>query len=92
MLTLTPEAVEAVDTLLHCDEKIPQAAGLRLGAKDDQDIAVALTLSPADEDQVIEDAGARVFVAPEIATMVDDAVLHAEEQGGRFAFGLVPKR
>jgi hypothetical protein len=33
-----------------------------------------------------------VFVAPEIATMVDDAVLHAEEQGGRFAFGLVPKR
>jgi Fe-S cluster assembly iron-binding protein IscA len=91
MLTLTTEAAEAVDTLLN-DPQIPDDAGLRLSANSEQDIAVALTEGPADGDQVIEDGGARVFVAPELAPMLDEATLLAEEQDGRIAFGLAPQQ
>jgi len=78
--------------MLLAPDSIPAEAGLRIAATEDQSqLSVAVTEGPAPGDQVIEDQGARVFVDPQVAPMVDDATLHAENQDGRIAFGLAPQ-
>jgi Fe-S cluster assembly iron-binding protein IscA len=91
MLTLSPSAVEAVDHLLH-GESVPEGAGLRIGTTDDaQQLTLALTAAPAPGDEVIEESGARVFVDPQAAPLVDNAQLEAQTQGDQVAFGLAPQ-
>ena len=91
MLTLTPEAVQAVDTILSSDE-VPEDAGLRIApTPDDSQLSLQLAEAPAQGDQIIEQEGARVFVDAQVAPMVDAALLHAEAQDGRIAFGLAPQ-
>src|ERR671915_371174 len=50
---------------------------------------VALAPVPAEEDQVVEESGAQVFLEPHAAEALDDKVLDAEIEGGevRFAVG-----
>jgi Fe-S cluster assembly iron-binding protein IscA len=90
MLTLAPSAVEAVDALLH-DPQVPDDAGLRISATDDAQLTVGIVTAPAPGDQVIEDQGARVFVDPGAAPLVDDAELEAHSQGNQIAFALTPR-
>jgi iron-sulfur cluster assembly protein len=89
MLTLSPSAVEAVDSLLHRPE-VPDDAGLRIRSAGESQLAIEIVPQPAPGDQVIEDGGARVFVEPEAAPILDDAELEARTQGDQIAFGLVP--
>lgn len=86
MLTLTPSAVEAVDSLLH-NPSVPDDAGLRI-SKGESELTLELAPSPAPGDQVIEESGARVFVDAEAAPLLDDAQLEARKQGNQIAFGL----
>jgi iron-sulfur cluster assembly protein len=93
MLTLSPSAVEAVDALLEGPE-VPDEAGLRIAATEDSPepaLSVQIAPEPAPEDQVIEEGGARVFVDPTAAPLLDDAQLEAEAQGDQIAFGIVPR-
>jgi iron-sulfur cluster assembly protein len=90
MLTLTPSAVEAVDTLLQ-NPSIPDDAGLRIAATDDSHLTVGLAPAPEPGDQVIEEGGARVFVDPGAAPYIDDAQLEARAEGDQIAFGLSPQ-
>jgi Fe-S cluster assembly iron-binding protein IscA len=90
MLTLSPSAVEAVDTLLH-GPSVPEDAGLRIGAAGESQLTAQLVAEPAPGDQVIEDGGARVFVDPEAAPMLDDAQLEVRTEGDQIAFGLTPQ-
>jgi iron-sulfur cluster assembly protein len=87
MLTLSPSAVEAVDSLLHSPE-VPDDAGLRIRTAGDSQLAVEIAAEPAPGDQVIEDGGARVFVEPEAAPILDNAELDVRTEGDRVAFGL----
>lgn len=89
MLTLSDSAVEAVDRLLRTPE-IPDDAGLRIRATGESQFAVEIVLEPAPGDQVIEEAGARVFVDSEAALMLGDAELNARTEGDQVAFGLMP--
>jgi Fe-S cluster assembly iron-binding protein IscA len=92
MLTLTPEAVQAVDSILHSDA-VPEAAGLRIAATQDaSQLSVQIAEGPAPGDQIIEERGARVFVDEQVAPIVDDATLHADNQDGRIAFGLAAQQ
>ncbi len=87
MLTLSPSAVEAVDSLLHRPE-VPDDAGLRISAAGESQLTIAIAPEPGPDDQVIEEGGARVFVEPEVAPMLDDVELDARTQGDQVAFGL----
>ena len=90
MLTLTPNAATAIRALVNGSD-LPDAAGLRIA--DDPSGAAALTLTlaavPAEDDQVLDDGGARVFLAPQAATLLDDKTLDAGTDGeGRLQFGI----
>ena len=90
MLTLSPSAVEAVDALLH-SPTVPDDAGLRIGTAGEQQLTVELAPEPAPGDQVIEEGGARVFVDPEAAPILDNVQLEAQTDGDQIAFGLAPQ-
>ena len=89
MLTLSPSAVEAVDSLLHRPE-VPDDAGLRIRSAGESQLAIEIAPQPAPGDQIIEAGGARVFVESQAAPFLDDAELEARTQGGQIAFGLTP--
>jgi iron-sulfur cluster assembly protein len=89
MLTLSQSAVEAVDNLLSTPE-IPDEAGLRIRPAGESQLTVELAAEPAPGDQVIEEAGARVFVDSDAAPMLDNAELDARMEGDQVAFGLTP--
>jgi iron-sulfur cluster assembly protein len=87
MLTLSPSAVEAVDSLLQRPE-VPDDAGLRIRTAGESQLAIAIAPEPGPDDQVIEEGGARVFVEPEAAPMLDNVELDARTEGEQVAFGL----
>lgn len=89
MLTLSPSAVEAVDTLLQRPE-VPDHAGLRIRTAGESQLTIAIAPEPGPDDQVIEQGGARVFVEPEAAPMLDNVELDARTEGDQVAFGLAP--
>jgi iron-sulfur cluster assembly protein len=90
MLTLTPSAVEAVDTLLHSSPEVPDDAGLRIGSAGPSQLTIELAAEPAPGDQVIEEGGARVFVDAGAAPLLENAQLEARQEGDQIAFGLSP--
>lgn len=87
MLTLSPSAVEAVDSLLQSPE-VPEDAGLRIDTAGESQFSLEIALEPAPGDQVIEEGGARVFVDPDAALILDNAELEARSDGNQVAFGL----
>jgi Fe-S cluster assembly iron-binding protein IscA len=89
MLTLSPSAVDAVDSLLHGPE-VPDDAGLRICTSGESQLTLEIAPEPAPGDQVIEEGGARVFVDSEAAPMLDTAELDARTEGDQVAFDLTP--
>jgi len=87
MLTLSPSAVDAVDSLLHNPE-VPDEAGLRIDTAGESQFTIEIAPEPAPGDQVIEEGGARVFVDAQAAPMLDNAELDARRDGNQVAFGL----
>jgi len=87
MLTLSDSAVEAVDNLLQSPE-VPDDAGLRIDTAGEAHFSLEIAIEPAPGDQVIEEGGARVFVDPAAAPMLDNAELDARRDGNQVAFGL----
>jgi Fe-S cluster assembly iron-binding protein IscA len=87
MLTLSPSAVEAVDSLLQRPD-VPDEAGLRIRTAGESQLTIAIAPEPAPGDQVIEQGGARVFVEPDAVPMLDNVELEARAQGDQVAFGL----
>ena len=83
MLTITDEAVHAIDQILAARE-MPDNAGIRittgsrLPADGNEGPGVRMELAPAPEDgdEVLE--GAPVFLEPETAMLLDDKQLDAE--------------
>jgi iron-sulfur cluster assembly protein len=85
MLTLTDNAVSAIRTLTSQPD-LPQETGLRIMAQGDEGASsfqLALAEAPVAGDQVVEEGGARVFVEPTAAVVLDDKALDAQvnEQG-----------
>jgi iron-sulfur cluster assembly protein len=95
MLVLTETAAEVVKSVTS-NPQAPEAAGLRISSSVPvAESASALQLEavpgPAEDDQVLEAAGALVFVAPQAAVFLDDKVLDAqvnEEGSARFSLGV----
>jgi iron-sulfur cluster assembly protein len=92
VLTLTSNAAEALKTIAEASPELPSESGLRIQAEPTEEGRVSLGLtmvaSPDVDDQVIEEAGARVFVEPETAAILEDKILDATVAGDRVQFTL----
>jgi iron-sulfur cluster assembly protein len=80
MLALTDRAVEAVKEIVSSSGEASEAGGLRLTAEsagEQASFRLRVVPMPAEDDAVIEDHGARVFVEAEAATLLDAMVLDA---------------
>jgi iron-sulfur cluster assembly protein len=91
MLTLTENASTIVRTITT-QAAGTEEGGLRISspAAESADLAVAVADSPEPRDEVVEVAGARVFLEENAAAALNDKILDAEvdEAGAvRFAIG-----
>ena len=89
LLTLTDNAVEAVKHIVSSSEEISETGGLRLVAEQtgmQTNLGLSVVPLPAEDDEVIEEQGARVFLEPEAAALLDDKVLDASVEQNQVAF------
>ena len=89
MLTLTENASKIVQTV---SEQITGSteAGLRISSQDaGKDFAVQAAESPAPGDEVVESAGAKVFLSEDASQALSDKVLDAQmDANGAVQFAL----
>ena len=93
MLTLTENATLVIKSITGV-EGAPEGAGVRISQENPTDPALAVTTTeaPRPGDQVVEEAGARVFLEENAANALDDKILDAavDDKGG-VEFLLVPQ-
>jgi len=95
MLVLTEAAAEAVKSVTSAPQA-REGAGLRIASSVPQPqepgaLQVTAAPGPGQDDQVIEAAGARVFLEPQAAAYLEDKVLDGQidAQGkARFSLGM----
>jgi Fe-S cluster assembly iron-binding protein IscA len=84
MLSLTETATTVIRSIVGSSE--PDTGGLRIASTNDgqESFTVATASEPIEGDQVVEESGARVFLEPGAALLLDDKVLDArvDEKGG----------
>ncbi len=90
MLTITPPAAEAIESIVSATEGASEDAGLRISQGMDSEgrssLALAVVEEPEAGDEVIEEAGAPVFLAPDAAPLLDDKVLDVRYDAGQVGF------
>ena len=93
MLVLTEAAAEVVKAITSTPQA-PEAAGLRIAPSaaesgDPGALQVSAAPGPSENDQVIEAAGAHVYLEPRAAAFLEDKVLDAEvDTEGKAHFSL----
>ena len=91
MLTLTDNAVSVIRTLTSQPE-VPEGCGLRIAADttgDSAGLTLSLATAPAEGDQVMDDHGARLFLEPTAADVLNDKALDADvDEQGKVSFAL----
>ena len=93
MLTLTENASTVVKTIVDQSAEA-QEAGLRISqdAVDSPALHVIPTEAPQPGDQVLEEAGARVFLEETAAQTLDDKILDAQvDESGGVQFSITPQ-
>jgi Fe-S cluster assembly iron-binding protein IscA len=84
VLTLTDSATAEIRNLIDNNPEVPDDAGVRIATSTDgATLTLSLALVPSEDDAVVNEHGARVFLEPAAAQMLDDKALHAavDEQG-----------
>ena len=89
MLTLTENATSVIRSFAD-HPGLDHNAGLRIAATEASDgLLVSAVRDAIDGDQVLEVAGARVFLEPSVAPMLHDKILDARvDDGGKVEFML----
>jgi Fe-S cluster assembly iron-binding protein IscA len=91
MLTLTDSAKDAVREMVAAEDA-PEGSGLRIAAEEGTDGDAALSLeiaaAPAEGDAVVDEDGARIFLEPTAASLLEDMVLDVEPHGDHVHFTL----
>jgi Fe-S cluster assembly iron-binding protein IscA len=86
-LALTDNAVEAVKNIVSVSDN--ETSGLRMVAERagmQANFQLSVVPLPAEDDEVIEERGARIFLEPEAASLLDDKVLDASVEQNQVAF------
>jgi iron-sulfur cluster assembly protein len=89
LLALTDSAVEAVKNIVSSSDEASETGGLRMVAEQagmQTNLQLSVVTLPAEDDEVIEEQGARVFLEPEAASLLDDKVLDASLEQDQVAF------
>jgi Fe-S cluster assembly iron-binding protein IscA len=92
LLALTDRAVEAVKEIVSSSGEATETGGLRLSAEREGTQAsfkLRLASLPAEDDAVIEERGARVFVDADAAELLDDKMLDAMIDQDQVAFTVI---
>jgi iron-sulfur cluster assembly protein len=91
LLTITENAEQALDAVAAA-ENAPEGAGVRIsqgvGADGQPAVGLALVPGPQPGDAVVDQANTPVFLAAEVAEMMDDKILDARVEGDQIAFRL----
>jgi iron-sulfur cluster assembly protein len=91
MLTLTDTARQLVRGMVEAEDAAEEG-GLRItagrNAAGEAALALELAAEPAEGDQVVDEDGSRVFLEPEVATLLDDKVLDVQQHGDHYHFSL----
>jgi iron-sulfur cluster assembly protein len=89
MFAMTDAAAEAVKGVVS-SRGAPEGAGLRIATPPDAapggGLEVALAAVPAEDDEVIDEGGAHVFLESRAAEALDDKLLDAWVEGGQVRF------
>ena len=75
--------------IISSSDEISETGGLRMVAEragTQANFQLSVVRLPAEDDEVIETQGARVFLAPEAASLLDDKVLDADVAHDQVAF------
>jgi Fe-S cluster assembly iron-binding protein IscA len=102
MLKVTENAGQAIESLV-ANAEMPDGSGLRIDAPDQPPatpdgsgapLQLEVTSQPAEQDQVVSEGDARVFVAPAAAPILDDKVLDVQvsEDKARVQFVIGPQQ
>ena len=89
MLALTENAVEAVQGILSSSEETVERGGVRLVAESagpGTNFQLSVVALPAEDDEVIEEQGARVFLDREAASLLEDKILDANIEADEVTF------
>jgi iron-sulfur cluster assembly protein len=89
VLALTDTAVEAVRRIVTSAEEVDEAGGLRMVAErtgTQASFQLSVVRLPGEDDEVIEEQGARVFLEPEAASLLDDKILDARLEQNQVEF------
>ena len=97
MLVLTEAATEVVKSLTSTPQA-PEGTGLRIASSgpdsgDPGALQVTAAAGPGENDQVIDAAGAHIYVEPQAVAYLDDKVLDAQvDSDGKAHFSLGMQR
>lgn len=89
LLALTDNAVEAVREIVSSSDEASETGGLRMVAEragTQANFQLSVVALPAEDDEVIDEQGARVFLEQEAASLLDDKVLDASVEQDQVAF------
>ena len=89
MLALTDNAVEAVKSIVSSSDEASETSGLRMVAEragTQANFHLTVVPLPAEDDEVIDEQGARVFLEPEAASLLEEKVLDASVEQDQVAF------
>jgi len=89
LLALTDNAVEAVRDIVSSSDEASETSGLRMVAEREgmqANFQLSVVPLPAEDDEVIDEQGARVFLEPKAASLLDDKVLDATVEQDQVAF------
>jgi iron-sulfur cluster assembly protein len=95
VLNLTDRAQSSIRQILVQND-LPDSAGLRIvnepAAGGDEQLGLTLAALPAEDDAVVEEGGARVFLDQGAAVLLDDKTLDAgADAEGMVQFALTPQ-
>jgi Fe-S cluster assembly iron-binding protein IscA len=96
VLQVTESAARVVEETRSAGE-VPDTYGLRVFAQADDTgqpaLALAFAEEPGEDDQVIEQGGTEIYVAPELAEPLQDSVLDVQDtpEGPQFTVGPQPQ-
>ena len=90
VLTLTDSATTEIRNLIENNPEVPDNAGIRIASNPDgASLTLSLALTPAEDDTVLAENGARVFLEPTAAGLLEDKTLDAGvDPHGQVQFGL----
>jgi iron-sulfur cluster assembly protein len=99
MLMVTESARQAIESIMS-NADMPDGSGIRIDTPEEPPapsgteapLQLEVASQPAEEDRVVTEGDAKVFLSPSVAPALDDKVLDARVGEGRVQFVIAPQQ